>query len=208
MLSGDAEETQAVKDGHLEAAYLAEFGVNVERVTVAAQAVQRRLVLACLLLDDSIGSALWRLVHGSGRATIATLLGSTEGARATNEYCCFVVEDVLARVCILGGGTGHNDAGCALVNNFNELGVGNKLGFCGNRELSDLKELLAMEKHHRGEVGHTVAERERCYGIEWRNDTEGGKNLEVVVTFEYKGEISSLGTNSEVYNKLAMHSVV
>ena len=50
VLAGDAKAAQAVQDGAVEAGQRCKFGVDVQRVVVAVQAVQRRQVLAYALL--------------------------------------------------------------------------------------------------------------------------------------------------------------
>ena len=57
MLGGKAEETESMQDGRVEAADLAEFGVDVQRVTVAVETVEGGLVSAGRFFDDGASGA-------------------------------------------------------------------------------------------------------------------------------------------------------
>lgn len=203
MLSRDAEEAQSVQNRHLEATHLAELRVNVQGVTVPRESVQRRLLLCRLLLDDGIGRALRRLVHGGSRAAVSPLGVSTERARPADEHGGLVVEDFLAGGGIDGGGALDDDAGGALVHDLDELGVGDELGGGGDGVFADFEELLAVEEHHGGEVGDDVVEGVGGDGVELGDDAEGGVDLEVVVGFEDEGEVGSFGADTEVCGGLA-----
>jgi hypothetical protein len=84
------------------------------------------------------------------------------------------------------------------VDDFDELGDRDELGFGGDGELADLEELLAVEKHAGIEVGDDVVEVEGRFGVEGRNNTECGDDLEVLITLVDEGKVASLCANTEV----------
>jgi hypothetical protein len=198
VLARDTERAQAVQDGCVEAADLAELRVNVQWVQVAREAVDGGLLLRRLLLNDDVGGALWGLMGLGRRTTLATLLLAAEVAGAADEDGALVVENLLASVRVLGDGTIDDKTSSTLVNNLDKLGDSDKLGLGGNGEFADLKELLTVKQHARVEVGHNLVEREGRLGVEGGNHTESGDDLEVLVAFVDKGEIGTLGTNAEV----------
>jgi hypothetical protein len=55
-----------------------------------------------------------------------------------------------------------------------------------------------MQQHHRAEVGQDLIEAERGYGVEGRDDTEGGDHLEVIVVLVDKGELFALRADTQV----------
>jgi hypothetical protein len=55
-----------------------------------------------------------------------------------------------------------------------------------------------VEKHSRVEVGNDVVEVEGRFGVERRNDTECGDDLEVLVTLVDEGKVASLCANTKV----------
>jgi len=55
-----------------------------------------------------------------------------------------------------------------------------------------------VKKHTRIKVGDDVVEVEGCFGVEGWDDTKGGNDLKVLVTFVNEGKIGALGTDSEV----------
>jgi hypothetical protein len=124
---------------------------------------------------------------------------ATKVTRATDEYCALVVEDLLAGLCILGDATVHNQSSGTLVHNLHELGHSDKLGFSGNRELSDLEELLAVKEHTRVEVGDDLIKGEGRLSVERWYNTECGDYLEVLVTFVDERKVGALSANSEVW---------
>ena len=68
--SAKPNEHRPWRIGSLEAERLREAGIGVQRVPVAGQAIEQRLVLAGLLLDDLVGRAIGRDVDvgATGRA--------------------------------------------------------------------------------------------------------------------------------------------
>lgn len=64
--------------------------------------------------------------------------------------------------------------------------------------MPDLEILLAVQQHHRGEVGHELRHAEGCSGVEGRDDAESGEDLEVVVVLEDEGEVGAFGAYAEV----------
>ena len=189
-----------MEDGDLEAADLAEGRVDVERVAVAVEAVESGLVVAGLLLNDSVGLASWRLVggDGAGGAGGGGLGRATEASRATDEHGGLVVEELLA-VGGVGGCEAHDDDGSvALVDHVDELGVGEGLGRGGDGVLADLEVLLTVEEHHGGEVGNEVVEVPWGRGVEPGDNTESRDGLEVLIVLIDEREVSALGTEGDV----------
>ena len=200
MLAGDAHGAEAVEDGDLEAADLAEGWVDVERVAVAVETVQSGLILAGLLLDDGVGLAGRRLVGGDGvgGAGGCGLGRATEAAGAADEHGGLVVEELLAVGGVLGGEAHDDDGGVALVDHVDELGVRNGLGRGGDGVFADLEVLLTVEEHHGGEVGDQVVEVPGGSGVEPGDNTEGRDGLEVLVVLIDEREVSALGTEGDV----------
>jgi hypothetical protein len=122
-LAGNTERAQTVEDGLLEAADLAELGVDVQRVAVSRQAVDGSLLFGRLLLDNRVGLALRCLVDAGRGTTVGALAGTAEAAGTTDEDGALVVEEVLAGLLVLGGRAGDDEAGVALVDNLDEAGV-------------------------------------------------------------------------------------
>lgn len=149
-----------MQDGCGEAADLAEDGVDVERVEVTGETVEGCLLLGGLLLDGGVWCALRWLMGLCGSAAVAALLLAAEVARAADEDCAFVVEDLLTGVCVLGGRSVDHEASGALVDDLDELGDGDELGLGGDGELVDLEELLAVEKHAWVKVGDDLVKAE------------------------------------------------
>jgi hypothetical protein len=56
-----------------------------------------------------------------------------------------------------------------------------------------------VEEHAWVEVGDDLVKREGGLSVEWRDDTECGDYLEVLVAFVDKGEVGALGANSKVW---------
>lgn len=200
MLARDTQRAEAVQNGGLKATHLAELGVNVQRVAVAVEAVERGLVFRGLLLDNRIGLALRRLVgRNGGLGAASSGLGrSAKAATATDEDGRLVVEEILAGLRVLGGIAGDDEGGVALVHDVDELGVGQSLGCGGNGELADLHVLLAMQQHHRGEVGDNLVHVPGVGGVEPRDHTVCGQSLEVLVVLIHQGKISALSAETEV----------
>lgn len=198
VLARNTERAQAVQDGCVETANLAELRINMQRVEVTRQTVDRSLLLGGLLLNDHVGCALRRLVRLCCGAAVATLLLATKVATSANKYRGLVVEDLLAGLSILGDRAVHDETSGALVYDLNELGDSDKLGLCRDGELADLKELLAVQKHAWVEVGNNLVEGERRLGVEGRNYTKGRDDLEVLIALVHEGKIGTLGTDPEV----------
>jgi hypothetical protein len=131
-------------------------------------------------------------------AAVCALLLTAKVAGAADEDCGLVVEDLFAGLGVLCDGAVNHEAGGALVDDFDELGDRDELGFGGDGELADLEELLAVEKHAGIEVGDDVVEVEGRFGVEGRNNTECGDDLEVLITLVDEGKVASLCANTEV----------
>ncbi len=65
------ECAKAVQDRALKADRLGEVGIGVQRVPVAAEAIEQRLVGGHFLFDARVGRAVWRLDRRCGLAAIA-----------------------------------------------------------------------------------------------------------------------------------------
>lgn len=187
-----------MEDGHLEATHLGEAGVDVEGVVVTGQPVDGGLLLSGLLLDNDIRGASGGLVGSSSGATVSRLLLPTETTAPSEEDGHLVVKDLLASLSVGGGDSLPDNSGVALVNNLDELTLGDELAGGGDWVLLDLEVLLAVEEHHGVEVGNEVIKRVGELGIEWGNDAEGGDGLEVLSTLKYVAEIGALGTDTKV----------
>jgi hypothetical protein len=55
-----------------------------------------------------------------------------------------------------------------------------------------------VEEHARVKVGYDFVEAEGWLGVEGRNDTERGNDLEVLITFVDEGQVGTLGADTEV----------
>lgn len=137
-----------------------------------------------------------RLCRG---AAVAALLLAAEVARSSDEDGGLVVEDDLASLCVLGLGAVDDEAGGALVDDFDEFRNCDELGFCGDGEFADLEELLAVEEHAGVEVGDDFVEGEGRFCVEGWDHTKGGDDLEVLVALVDEGKIGALRSNTKVY---------
>lgn len=180
-LAGNAERAETVQDGHLEASHLGELGVDVERVVVTAESVDGSLLLGRLLLDDDIRGAVGHLVDGGGCAAVSTALLAAEAATAPEEDGHLVVEELLARLGVDGGDAVLDNGGGALVDDLEQLGLGDEAAAGRDGVLLDLEVLLAVQQHHGVEVGDDVIEAVGGLGVKGRDDAEGRENLEVLV---------------------------
>ena len=62
MLGGDTKGAQAMQDGLVKASHLCKLWIYVQRIGVAAQPIQRCLVLTSLLLNHRVwSSAAWKI---------------------------------------------------------------------------------------------------------------------------------------------------
>lgn len=191
-----------MQNRHLEPTNLAELGVDVQRVPVTGQTVDGSLLFGRLLLDYGVGCALWGLVDSRRSASVSTLGVTTEPTRSSDKNGTLVVEDVLASVGVLSGGSLYNHTSSALIHDLDQFGISYELSLGGNGVFPDLEELLAVQEHHRGEVGNDIVEVVRGNGVELRNHTKSGIDLEILVVFENEGEVSSLCADAEVCDVL------
>lgn len=151
-------------------------------LVITAQSVNGGLVIRSGLLDDDVGVTGGRLVGGSGSAAILASAGTAKATATTEEDGRLVVEDLLASLSVDSGDATLGDGGLALVDNLEETPPRDEVRARGDRELSDLEILLTVKKHHGREVGHDGAEIKRHLGVEGRNHTECGNDLEVIGT--------------------------
>lgn len=179
-LARDSKEAETVQDGLGKAAHLGELRVDVERVVIAAQAVNAGLLLGRLLLNDHVGRALGRRVGSRAGAAVLGLLGPAEAAGPPQEDAGLVVEDLLACLSVHRRHSVAEDGSVALVNHLEELAVRLQLGRGGDGVLLDLKVLLAVEEHHRVEVGHNLVHAEGHVGVELGDDAKCWQDLEVL----------------------------
>lgn len=198
VLAADAKGAQAVQDGRGEAADLGEHGVDVQWVEVAREAVDGGLLFGRLLLDDGVRCALGRLVALCRCATVAALLLAAEVASAADEDCALVVENLLAGFGVFGDRAVYNEAGCALVDDLDELGNGNEFGFGRDGEFSDLEILLSVKKHAGVEVGDNVVKAEGCLGVKRWDYTKCGNDLEILITLKDEWKVGALCANTKV----------
>lgn len=198
VLARDAERGQAVQDGDVEAALGRELGVDVQRVAVAHQTVQRREVGGHGFLDDGIGRARGRRVVGGRGAAVRRFLLPAEAAGAADEGDVFVVEDLFARAGV-DGRHAATDQGCvALVHDFDQVRLGLQLARCGDRELLDFQVLFAVQKHALVVVWHDVLGFPGCFGEICRHDAERRENLEVVRVLVHEVEVFPVCAEGEV----------
>lgn len=187
-----------MKDRDLEAAHLGKRRVDVEGVVVAAETVESSLLLSGLDLNDGVRRTSGGLVGGGGGATVGGLLLAAEAAAAAEEDGHLVVEELLAGLGVVGGDALLGDGGGALVDDLEELALGDETTGGGDGVLANLKVLLTVEEHHWGEVGDDVVEGEGHLGVEGRNNAEGGDDLEVLVAFKDVLDVGALGADAEV----------
>ncbi len=202
MLTANPKEAQPMQDRHIEPAHLAKLRVHVQGVIVATETVQRRLLLARLLLRHGVRLPFRRRVCRRRFASVARLLGPTEAAGAADEDGALGVEDFFATSGVLDGGAGVDDAAFALVHDVDEARVGDELAFGGDGVFEDFEVLLAVEEEHGGEVGDEVGEGEGGVGVEWGDDAEGGEGLEGVAVFVNVGEVGSFAAYAEVWGEM------
>src|SRR5690606_3762369 len=82
-VSDDAEGAQAVVEGTREAGLGGEVGVDVHRVHVAGQPVDRRLLEAGVALDDDVRLTRWRLCRRRcARPSLAAPTAATDDEQA------------------------------------------------------------------------------------------------------------------------------
>lgn len=121
VLTADAEEAQPVQNRILEPADLGELGVDVQRVVIARQSIQRRLIRRRLLLGHGVWRAAGRLVRGAGTPSVLAGLVAAEAAGAADEHGTLLVEQGFAGRGVLGRGAGDDDAGGTFVQDVDEL---------------------------------------------------------------------------------------
>lgn len=187
-----------MKDGLFEAAHLGESRVDVQRVVVAAQAVQGSLVGLDVLLIDVVGATAGGLVGGGGGTAVSGLLLAVEAAGAADEDGHLVVEDLLVGLGVDGGDARLDDGGVALVDNLDEARAREEAARGGHGRLLDLEVLLAVQQHHGVEVGHDGVVAKGRLGGEGGDDTKGRQHLEVVGALEDVVELGSLGAYAQV----------
>lgn len=118
----------------------------MQGVVVTAQTVQGSLVFVGLFSDNGVRLAVWRSVGGSGSTAVSTLLGATKSTGSTDEESELVLEQNFAGF-ILGGDRQDNRGTLALIEDFNDAGIRDKLAAGGDR-LLEFKELLTVQQHH------------------------------------------------------------
>ena len=160
-----AEGTQAVQDRLLEAKRGRKGRIDVQRVPVAAQSVDERLLFAELVGQCEVSGAIGRGVDvGRGSALAA------EAACATDEGAQVVFGQQLTRVGVVGVDVGDDDGVFAFVVDLGDAGAVAELGFL-RPGANDLGVLLAVE--HAIEA-IAQAGRGLAFGGQLEDDLEGG----------------------------------
>lgn len=144
-----------MEDRLVKPADLGKVGVDVQRVQVSREAVDRRLLREGLFLDDGVRLARGRLVERGRGPGVLARLAAAEPARTANERGRVVLADDLAGRGVLGDRDGRDGGGFALVEHFGELGLGDELTRSRERRV-DLEVLLAVQEHHGRKVGKPV----------------------------------------------------
>lgn len=196
MLTGNTERAQTMEDGDLKASDCCHLRVNVERVPVSRETVERSLILACLLGDDMVGLAAGDLVGGCGCTTVDSLLLAAKVAGPANEHSELVDANVVA-LPIRGLDADGGDTSFALVQDVDDIRGGGQLGVGGERP-DDLEVLLAVKEHHGVERREDFAKWNAVHGRKRGDYTEsrdGGEGLAVLIN---EVEIGTLGADTEV----------
>lgn len=199
MLAREAERAQAMQDRLGEAADLSKVRVDMQRITIATEAIKGSLLGGRLLVDGDVRVALRRRVGSGGGAAVGAFLGPAEAAAAAEEEGHFVVEEVAAGAGVGRGGGVDEDGGGALVDDVEELGAVDEAGRGGDGVLADLEVLFAVEEHHGREVGDEVRHVPGRRAAEAGDHAVGGEDLEVVRVLVDEGEVGAFGAYSEVW---------
>ena len=143
--AGEAVGAQAVEDRPVEAAHGRERRVGVQRVAVARQPVDQRLVGAGLQLDGVVGVAVGRLVRVAGRTAVAApaALAADVGRHAGVEQRLAGVDE--GRLAL-----GDDHRALALVVDAGDLAHGLELALDGDLPV-ERDALLAVDEHRRVE---------------------------------------------------------
>lgn len=197
MLPTDPERRQSMQNRLLEPSHRRELGIDMQRIPVSHQAIQRRKIRTGLLLDDLIGRTVRRIVRCRRSPAIRRLLRAAEAATTADEGDAFVVEDFLPRS-VSRGVTTADKGGVALVDDFDKVscavqGAGGRDGPLLNFEV-----LFAVQQHALIVVGNDVFEVVGGGGVVGGHDAEGGEDHEVVCAFENERQICPLGSDAEV----------
>ena len=183
-----------MQDRRVEATHLGELGIRVQRVLVAGQTVDQRLLRKRARLRDDVGCALRRLVArlGTGLTTKATL--------AAREHGEVVGEELLSGALLLRIHLEHDQGRLALVVEARDATLTHHLGSHRNR-LVDLDHLLSVEDH--GEVDLDARNRGHVHqGAEHRNHGEAGEHLQIllvgVLQLLWIGRLLHSGPDTEV----------
>ena len=109
-----------MQDRLVKATHSSEARVNVQRVQVAAQAVQSSLRLASLLFHNLVGRTRRRLVGCRSVATVTACLLAAKATRATDERRHLVLKHRLARGLVHRCGERRHSSSLALVKHLND----------------------------------------------------------------------------------------
>ncbi|KAI3479441.1 hypothetical protein L1887_58459 [Cichorium endivia] len=196
VLARDAKRAEAVQDGLVKATHLRKAGVNVQRVVVARQTVQRSLRIRRLLRHHLVRLARRRLVRRRRCTAVLARLLAAKAARASDEDGALALEDEVAAALVEGVHHRRYRRSLALVQHLHQLGLVHQRRARGDG-LLDRQVLLAVQQHHGAEVGQPV-QRDAAARHELRDHTKRGHRSEVVVLLKHKVEVLLRGTNAEV----------
>lgn len=192
-----------MKDGDFEATHFGETWIDVERavgnlsalfladgnerlpdaqldlLVITTQTIDTSLLFGRLFLHNNIGRPSRRLVGRGAGAPVRRLLLPAEPAAAPEKDGRFVVENVLARLGVGRCDAVLDDSRVALVNDLDELGLGDQAARRRHGILADLEILLAVQEHHGAKVGYQRVIGEGSFGVEGRNYAVCWQNLEV-----------------------------
>ena len=102
MLTRDPKETQSMQERSYEPALRAHVGIDVHRIVVATESVQRRLLRGCALFGHGVRLPAGRCVASRvRRRPLVCLLGrlcqAVKPARSADVHAGLVVEDLIPR---------------------------------------------------------------------------------------------------------------
>lgn len=183
MLAADTERRQAVQNGLLEASNRRELWIDVQRIPIPHQPIQRREIRARFLLYHSIRRPVGRVVSSSRSATVGRLLRSSETAGAADEGDAFVVEDLLPGA-VEGAVASSHQRGIALVHYFDEVRRALQRAGGGDGPLLDLQVLFSVQEHALVVVWHDILHVVGSFRMVCRDYTKCREDHEVVGAFE------------------------
>ena len=154
----------------------------MQRVIVAAQAIQHGLFLCRFLLDHHVWRARRRFIGSRARAPVEGFVLASEPATAAEEDGALVVEERFAGCFVDGGDARLDDGGAALVDDFEEFGVRDERAGGGDGVGEDLEVLLTVKEHHGGEIRDEVGNLVGGFRGEEGDHTECWEGLEVLVS--------------------------